>query len=423
MATRLLAMSYDARMRFPVRALLALLLASGVTAQGKNLLFYGNSFTYYSWGYGVPELVSLIATEAGHPAPFLKQALVGGSTLTFHATDPGQVGLISTSLPAGQTWDHVIMQGRAPEATTELGFNPTQFRSDSVQITQNVRNHSPDAGAVMYQTWAAAWGHYYYAAPPPWYVPLDMHNEIRTNYRLAAADIDAAFGAGTGRVAAVGDAIGLLEWDPVWFETDLEHPSPAMILAAAMVIYSTIYEQTVCEIEADFSVGSALSNSLSPFGLGEADWNFLAGIADRSAAAPVRRYPGSADHLLLESATDATPLSACPSLSVTTGTPLQLRMRSMNSVYDTATGALLIDFIVTGAPPGPSPLYPELQVDLGGSIVSPLVSLGSALSIAIPVPFSLPGGSFLVQGIALQSSSETGNAAFTTTDAHELVFY
>jgi len=405
------------------RMLLALLLATPVTAQGKNLLFYGNSFTYYSWGYGVPELVGQIATEAGHPTPFIKQALVGGSTMTHHATDPGQVAVISTALPAGQTWDHVIMQGRAPEATTSLGFNPTQFRADAVAITGNVRAHSPNAGAVMYQTWAAAWGHYYYNAPPPWYVPLDMHNEVRTNYRLAADDINVAHGAGTGRNAPAGDAIAFLEFDPSWYESDKEHPSPTMILLAAMTIYTTIYDGTICEITPDWSPGSQLQTLLAPKGLGPTDWDFLAGLSDRAAIPANRRFPGSGDQLLLESSIDAAPLLTCPEHSITNGTVVNLRLRSMNNVYDNATGALFVDFFLTGAPPGPSLLYPEIQVDVGRSIISPMVSLQNPLSVSFPMPFTLPGISFLVQGIALQASTETGNAVFTTTDGHELVFY
>ena len=50
-----------------------------VPPASKNLLFYGNSFTYYSWGYGVPELVQLIAIEAGHPSPTIRSALVDSS--------------------------------------------------------------------------------------------------------------------------------------------------------------------------------------------------------------------------------------------------------------------------------------------------------------------------------------------------------
>lgn len=408
-------------MNLSARFLLALLLASATTAQGKNMLFYGNSFTYYSWGFGVPELVGLIATEAGHPTPTIVQALIGGATLGDHATNPAQVAIISNALPASQTWDHVIMQGRTPEATTGGGFSPLAFRNNAVAVTTNVRNHSPTARAVMYQTWAVAWGHMYY--PVPWAVPLEMHDEIRAGYRNATDDINATFGNGAARTSAVGDAVALLEFNPAWYEPDMAHPSPVMVMLAAMCLYTTMYDQTVCAINADFTPGSPLSLALAPFGLGEADWNFMTGIADRSAAPAARHYPGSSDHLQLLTATDSQPLTACPIKQVTTGTSVQIQMRSRNGVYDGATGWLLVDFIATGSPPGPGTLFPELQVDLGGVIIGPTVSLSSALTVSFTMPFTLPGGSFLVQGMAAQPSSETGNQLFTATDAHELVMF
>jgi hypothetical protein len=51
------------------------------------------------------------------------------------------------------------------------------------------------------------------------------------------------------------------------------------------------------------------------------------------------------------------------------------------------------------------------------------VSLGTPLTVGFQMPLTLPGHSFLVQGLAMQASSETGNPVFTTTDAHELVFF
>ena len=353
-------------MHLVVRALLSLVMATAVTAQGKNLLFYGNSYTYFSWGYGVPELVGLIAAEAGHAPPTIVQALIGGSNLQIHANDPAQV-------------------------------------------------------AVIYQTWARAWGHMYY--PAPWPVPIDMHNMVRGNYDLAVQDINMTYGAGSAAKAAVGDAVALLEWNPSWYDPDLSHPGPAMTLLAAMCIYTTIYGQTTCEIDPDFTPGSPLETSLTPHAIDRTIWNHLVGLADRSAVPAVRRYPGSGDHLLLETATGPNPLTACPTKHMTTGTPMQIQLRSMNGVYDGALGWLLVDFFATGSPPGPFPGLPELQVDLGRVILSPAASLSSPLSVAFQMPFSLPGGSFLVQGIAWQPSAESGNPLFTATDAHELVFF
>lgn len=408
-------------MTFRVRALLPLLLATTVAAQGKNLLFYGNSFTYYSWGYGVPELVQSIAVAAGHPSPTIVSALVGGVTLQFHATDPAQVAVIANALPPGQTWDHVVMQGHQLEATPEGGHDPAVFRSSAQTILTNVRNHSPAARAVMYQTWASAWGHIYY--PIPWAVPLDMHGVVRANYRLAVADLVAAFGPGAAVNAAAGDAVALLEFDPLWYEPDLAHPNPAMILLAAMSIYTAIYGETVCELDPAFNPPGPLAQLLATKGLGETEWRYMAGLADRSADPTLRRYPGSGDQLLLETATDLTPLSACPVNRMTTGTLVQIRLRSMNGVFDAAPGWLLVHLFPTGSPPGPATAWPELRASGSMSILSTVNALTSPMALALPMPFSWPGSSVLVQGLAWHPSTESGNPWFTTTDAHEFVFF
>jgi hypothetical protein len=408
-------------MRFLAGTTIALLLAAAVPAQGKNLLFYGNSYTFLVWGYGVPEVVEWIATEAGHPTPNVTQALIGGSNLSMHATDPGQVAAIST-LPAGQTWDHVVIQGHSLNATPYFGFSVPQFRADAVTIAGNVRAHSPNAGAVLYQTWARAHGsplHY----PSPWVDPMAMHQMVRGNYDLAVADINATFGAGTAQKAAVGDAIALLEWNPIWYDPDLSHPTAAMSMMAGMVIYTSIYGGRVCDVQVDWNnPQSPLVAGLASQGLGEAAWNLFRGLADRSAHPQNRRYPGSGDHLLLRSAIDAAPLSACPVETITTGNLIQVELRSMNGVYDGAMGFLGIDFFATNGAPGASATWPEFQIDPTRSAFLPIAPLSTPLVAQLQLPFTLPGYSLLVQAGALQASGETGNAVFTTTDAHELVF-
>ena len=408
-------------MHFLARTVVTLLLATAVTAQGKNLLFYGNSYTYYSWGYGVPELVGLIATEAGHVPPTIVQALIGGSNLQIHATDPNQVAVIANCLPAGQTCDHVVMQENSVGATPYFGFSPAIFRSSALTIMGNVRNHSPAATAVMYQTWARAWGNMYY--PLPWATPMEMHNMVRGNYDLAVADLNNMFGTGSAAKAAVGDAVALLQWDPMWYEPDLSHPLPPLTLLAAMCIFTTIYGDSVCSIDPGFLQSSPLALALAPHAIDAAIWNHLAGMADRSATPAQRRYPGSGDHLLLETATNAAPLTACPDQQITTCTLVQMQMRSVNGVYNNAIGWLLVDLMPTASPPGPWLLFPEIQVDPGRMLLSPAALLSSPLALSFPMPFTLPGYSFLVQGLVWQASNETGNAMFTTTDAHEFRFF
>ncbi|MCA8948011.1 MAG: hypothetical protein KDE27_00820 [Planctomycetes bacterium] len=403
----------------PFRACLTAVLAAGATAQaGRNLLFYGNS--YSARNGGVAALVRLIAAEAGHPAPNVVERLASSQDLHFHRTDPGQVAAITTALPPGQTWDAVILQGQSTEATAALG-NPQQFRADAVGIAANVRSHSPLARAVLYQTWARAVGHHYY--PGTFATPIAMHDEIRANYRLAAADIEAAFGTGAAVDAAVGDGVALLEWDPSYYESDLYHPLPAMTLLAGMCLYTSIYGATVCELSPSFAPAGPLASWLTGIGLSERDWREIAGIADRVADAGLRPYPGSGDHLLMESATLPGLTTACGRNRLPAGSWVLIRFRSLNGVYDAAPSWLLAGLFPTGSPPGPAAMYPEIRLDLGTmSVLATTASLGAPAALFTRVPFSWPGTSILVQGLAWGPSTATGNAFFTTTDGHESVF-
>ena len=131
-------------------AAVALSLSEASTAQGKNLLFYGNSYSLRNGT--VANMVQLIAIQSGRPTPTIVKRFAGGQDLDYHANNPGQVAAISNALPNNQDWDFVVMQGQSTEATQALG-DPADFRANAAAIMGNVRNHSPSVKAVLYQTW------------------------------------------------------------------------------------------------------------------------------------------------------------------------------------------------------------------------------------------------------------------------------
>ncbi len=398
---------------------LALSLAPTLTAQtAKNLLFYGNSYSARNGTVG--DVVRLLAVEAGHPAPVTIQRLVSSQDLHFHATDPTQVAAIGNSLPPGRRWDAVVMQGQSLEATAARG-DPSLFRSSAVAILGNVRAHSPAAQAILYQTWARALGHPLY--PVPFTSPRAMHDEIRGNYARAAADLDAAFGSGSASLARAGDCVALLEWDPTYYESDLHHPAPAVTVLAGMTLFTAIYRQPVCGIAPDFNAGGPLVSRLASLGLGQADWNRLAGLADRCAARDLRSYPGSGDHLLLEGGVFPGALTACPVQPIRAGAFLQVRMRSLNGAFDRAPGFVLLDVFPTGFPPGPLQGLPEIQVaPATAAVFAQSGNLLSPLPLLVPLPTAVPGASILAQGIAAAPSRATGSSLLTATDGIEFPF-
>lgn len=395
-----------------------LLLTPALQGQGKNLLFYGNSFSFFNGG--VAPLVRAIAIEAGFPAPTYQERLFAGQDLPYHATNPAQVAAISNFLPPGQTWDVVIMQGLSTEATQALGY-PTLFVNSAVTILGNVRAHSPAAKGVMYQTWARGQGHSFYPTYFP--NPMAMHSQVRTNYRNAVTALEAAFGANAAVNSAVGDCAALLEFDPAYYFVDLQHPNNRLTVLASMCLFTSIYSRRVSDITPMLSPAGPLGALLNNYGITSTEWWRLAGIADRCAAPAVRRYPGSGDQLLLETGSVPGLLSASPRNVLTIGSLAQVRLSSRNGVYSNASALLLAKLFPTGQPPAPFVSFPELAFDPASlAVLLTAPNLLTPMTLSVPMPFTLPGVSVLVQGLVWAPSTETGNPWFTTTDGHEFLF-
>ena len=219
------------------------------TEEPRTVLFFGNSFTIgigsaeaQSLG-GVPGVFADLAVAAGHPQPNVENAAVSGQSLTWHLanntdviTDP-----VDFTEAPGFQWDHVVLQGFSTRPT-HIGNLPL-FRTDLLALFTEVRNHSPSASAVLFETWARAPGHSYYTGDPPSFPggPAQMQQELRDGYELARQDVDAAHGAGVAAVAPVGDAWESTNWDNL-HSGDLWHAGARGTYLTALVIYGTVYQ-------------------------------------------------------------------------------------------------------------------------------------------------------------------------------------
>ena len=217
-----------------------------------TILFYGNSFTLGSGSAeveaigGVPGIIRQLAVAAGHTTPNFENAAVGGQTLSWHLSS--NLAVISAPqdfVPEpGFQWDYVVLQGYSTRPT-HIG-ELSQFRSAAVALYGEVRGHSPDAGAILYETWARAPGHSVYIGSPPSFPngPAQMQEELRDGYQEAEQDIDITLGADRAIVAPVGDAWEDTDWDNL-HATDLYHANSRGSYLAALVIYGTIYSESV----------------------------------------------------------------------------------------------------------------------------------------------------------------------------------
>jgi len=390
-----------------VRLRVVLLAAYGALPAQRplNVLVYGNS---YCLDHDCTELLGALATETGQPVNVVPR-LAGGTGLAYHRTNPAQVAAISTSLPSGQHWDCVVMQGLSTEATARLG-NPEAFSADAVGIVGNVRAHSPGARAVLFQTWARARTDPFY--PYHFSTPLAMHDEVRANYQRAADAIAATWGAGTAEVARVGDVLALLAFDPVFYHPDRSHPGESMTLVAAMAIYSAIWHRPVSDVAPDFAGQGPVARFFVTHGFKPESWAEMRGYADLVGGRELRRFPGSGDDLLLRSG-PGTSLWARAHFEVNGGGSISLALTTPNGVYAAAPAALFAD------PHGTTqPFWPELFLSRNAVPLARVASLRDGIHLSLTMP-SLPG-TFLIQGVALAPSRATANPLFTTTDAHLL---
>jgi len=239
---------------------LVLTAATTASAEPKNLLFYGNSFT--GSGGGVHLLVRDIATGAGEETPHVYGRVVGGQTLQFHL-DTG-TSVITSGIMPGQFWDAVVLQEYSTRPTTHpTDGNVPGFLSAAQGLYEAVQAHSPNADAVLFETWARGPGNSVY--PGIWSEPAEMQAELRDNYNLANSVLK---GIGTSEVAPVGDALENAGINLDLSAGDIYHASNTGALVISLVLYGTIYDDTSLT-DIDLSVISTRLN-LSPLDVNDA---------------------------------------------------------------------------------------------------------------------------------------------------------
>ena len=225
-----------------------------------TILFYGNSFTLgqgsteaESFG-GVPAVVSALAVAGGHATPNIENAAASGQSLAWHLAN--NLAVISNpqdfTPDPGFQWDYVVLQGYSTRPTHVL--DRAQFRLDVMSLYGEVRSHSPAAGAVLFETWARAPGNDVYGGSPPLFPggPAQMQEELRDGYAQAEQDVDLTLAADRSIVAPVGDAWEDTEWDNL-HASDLYHANTRGTYLAGLVIYGTIYSESVVGLPKMFS--------------------------------------------------------------------------------------------------------------------------------------------------------------------------
>lgn len=193
-----------------------------------NLLFVGNSFTFYNQ---MPDLDWELAAAAGHPAR-VEQIAYGGYRLEQY-TDPADEhgGEVRNKLRQAK-WDYVVLQ----EQSCTPALHPEVFLRGTAALTGLIR----EAGAVplLYQTWS-------YRPNSDMLERIHMeynafHHALRDAYRRAARECSAG-------LVPVGDGFyqALRQYPEIdLFQKDNYHPSPAGSYLAALLFYKAVFQET-----------------------------------------------------------------------------------------------------------------------------------------------------------------------------------
>jgi hypothetical protein len=225
--------------------LLAALAIIPACARADDFLFIGNSFTF-------AEMAPLVKLNGGVPALFREIAIAKGRQVTTQAVTAGGKGWDyhlaqpATAVALAKTWTWVVLQDYSTRPT-QTG-NIAQFMKDGETFSDRIAVHSPNAGILLYETWARPPGQFYKIGPDRALAsPQEMMAQLHQNYAKLRDDLAAKNPAREVRVALVGTAFARAEAEYPAIKldaTDHHHATADGYYLAALVIYETIYHDS-----------------------------------------------------------------------------------------------------------------------------------------------------------------------------------
>ncbi len=128
------------------RFLILLLVFTNIlaSAQTKNVLFIGNSYTYT---YDMPQIVVDLASSAGDNMTYSMSA-PAGYTLYWHTGNSTTMDLIHNG-----GWDFVVLQEYSLYPSELLPYVEANVYPPAQSLDNSINTSSPGAETVFYMTW------------------------------------------------------------------------------------------------------------------------------------------------------------------------------------------------------------------------------------------------------------------------------
>jgi len=240
--------SWKSHLNFLLGCLAASVSLAGNALAAEKILFFGNSYTFGALAPaalklgGVPKLVEAIAASKGKKAE-VSMVVAGGKDLGYLLHQP----MTDTALTSKQ-WDCVVLQDFSTK-TTHLG-NLAESLANGETFYRKIRAHSPQAGIVLYETWARGKGNEFYTGASTknsFINPDQMLSEIERGYEQMDSRLEALEPGEQSSLAPVGEAFARCQKENPGIELyscDHHHASEQGYYLSALVIYATIFHDS-----------------------------------------------------------------------------------------------------------------------------------------------------------------------------------
>ena len=234
---------------------IVLFFANFTYAQSFDVLFIGNSYTYYN---NLPEMISNIANDLGDTVNY-DQNTPGGTSLYAHSQNQTTINKINQ-----QNWDFVVLQDQSQRPSLSPSYVAASVYPYATQLVNLINSNYICSEPVFYMTWGRKYGDQTNCQSyPPVCTFLGMQERLRDSYLTMGLDNNAS-------VSPVGIAFkNSISLDSTidLYTSDNSHPSIYGSYLAACTFYSTIFKKS--------SVGC----SFKPNAINQSDALFLQQVA------------------------------------------------------------------------------------------------------------------------------------------------
>ena len=198
----------------------------------KEVLFIGNSYTYYN---DLPDLVKEIALSFGDTLVH-ESSTPGGSNFNAHSTNSQSLSKINQ-----QQWDYVVLQAQSQEPS----FSPSQVASDTYPyaeiLVDSILANSSCTEPLFFMTWGRKYGDQNNCQ---FYPPVCTYAGMQKRLRESYLDMSFLHNASCSPVGLAWKKSIAIDSTIDLYSTDNSHPSIYGSYLAACTFYASIFKKS-----------------------------------------------------------------------------------------------------------------------------------------------------------------------------------